>query len=76
MRIKPDENLSRHLKSLLSREGHEATTAHEEGLHGRSDVEIGGAAKREQRVLFTLDLDFGDLRKFPPGAHSGEQIRS
>jgi predicted nuclease of predicted toxin-antitoxin system len=71
MRVKLDENLSRHLKPQLSQEGHEVTTAEQEGLLGRSDIEIGAAAKGEERVLFTLDLDFGDLRKFAPGSHPG-----
>ena len=71
MRIKLDENISRHLRPLLGKEGHEVTTAHEEGLLGRSDVEIGAVAKRGGMVLFTLDLEFGDLRKFPPGSHPG-----
>ena len=71
IKIKLDENISRHLKPLLKQEGHEAITAGEEGLLGKRDVEIGNAAKAEGRILFTLDLEFGDLRKFPPGNHPG-----
>jgi predicted nuclease of predicted toxin-antitoxin system len=71
MRIKLDENLSRHLKPLLEREGHEAVTAGEEGLLGKPDVEVGAAAKAEGLMIFTLDLEFADLRKFTPGSHPG-----
>jgi len=40
-------------------------------LLGRLDAEVGAAAKAEERMVLTLDLDFADLRKFPPGAHPG-----
>jgi predicted nuclease of predicted toxin-antitoxin system len=68
MRIKIDENISRHLKPLLTQEGHEAATAGEEGLLGKADAEVGAAAKAEGMLLFTLDLEFADLRKFLPEA--------
>ena len=71
MKIKLDENLSRHLKDPLSEQGHDVSTALEEGLLGKVDIEVGEAAKGEDRIIFTLDLDFADLRKFPPGAHPG-----
>ena len=71
MKIKIDENLSRHLKDPLVQLGHDVFTALEEGLLGKVDIEIGAAAKSEDRMIFTLDLDFADLRKFPPGAHPG-----
>ena len=71
MKIKLDENLSRHLKSRLLELGHEVSTALEESLLGKVDTEVGAAAKSEDRMIFTLDLDFADLRKFPPGSHPG-----
>ena len=71
MNIKLDENLSRHLKERLLPLGHNASTAFEEGLLGKVDIEVGAAAKAEDRMVFTLDLDFADLRKFPPGSHPG-----
>ncbi len=71
MKLKIDENLSRYLKPDLERHGHDARTVHDEGLSGKSDAEVGAAAKDEGRMVFTLDLDFGDLRKFAPGSHPG-----
>ena len=71
MKIKLDENLSRQLKGPLSQQGHDVSTALEEGLLGKVDVEVGTAAKSEDRMIFTLDLDFADLRKFQPGSHPG-----
>ena len=71
MNIKLDENLSRHLKDQLLPLGHNVSTAFEEGLLGKVDVDVSAAAKGEDRMVFTLDLDFADLRKFPPGSHPG-----
>ncbi len=41
MRLKLDENLSRHLKAELAELGHDVQTAAEEGLLGKSDREVG-----------------------------------
>jgi len=71
MKLKLDENLSRHLKPLLTRIGHDVVTAADENLLSRSDTEIATAALREKRMLLTLDLEFADLRKYPPGSHPG-----
>jgi len=70
-RIKLDENLSRHLKPKLLQHGHDVETVAEEGLLGKSDMEVGAAARREKRMLFTLDIEFADIRKYPPGDHAG-----
>lgn len=71
IKIKLDENLSWHLKEDIQKLGFEVKTSADEGLLGRSDVEVGAAARSEGKVLFTLDIEFADLRKFPPGSHSG-----
>ena len=71
MKIKLDENLSRYLKDSLSQLGHDVSTALDEGLLGKVDTDVGAAAKGEDRMIFTLDLDFADLRKFAPGSHPG-----
>jgi hypothetical protein len=71
VKLKLDENLSRQLEGPISQQGHDVSTALEEGLLGKVDVEVGAAAKSEDRMNFTLDLDFADLRKFLPGSHPG-----
>ncbi len=71
MKIKLDENLSRHLKSTLIDAGHEAHTAADEGLLGKADADVAAAAKSEGMMVFTLDVAFADLRRFPPGEHPG-----
>jgi predicted nuclease of predicted toxin-antitoxin system len=71
MRLKLDENLSRHLKPILVGLGHEVMTAAEENLLSQPDTAVAWAAKAESRLLFTLDVEFGDLRKYAPGTHPG-----
>ena len=66
-----DENLSRHLRLALGSLQHDVTTAAEEGLLSQPDTMIAAAANREGRILLTLDLEFADLRKYPPGRHPG-----
>ena len=59
MKIKLDENISRQLKSILNKKGHEAVTAEDQGSLGKSDVEMGDAAKIEGRMnslLFSESL--------------------
>lgn len=69
--FKLDENLSRHLQSELENLGFDVSTAADEGLLGRPDADIASAAKSEERILLTLDLDFADVVRFPPGTHPG-----
>jgi predicted nuclease of predicted toxin-antitoxin system len=71
MNLKLDENLSRHLKDILKKYRHEVLTAADQGLLSRFDTEIAEAAKIEDMMLLTLDLEFADLRKYPPGNHPG-----
>jgi predicted nuclease of predicted toxin-antitoxin system len=71
MKLKLDENLSRHLKHVLENLNHDVLTVSDQGLLSQDDIAIGKAAKTEGRMLLTLDLEFGDLRKYPPGSHPG-----
>jgi Uncharacterized protein conserved in bacteria len=71
MKLKLDENLSRHLKESLSVLQHDVMSAAEEGLLSQPDTAIAAAANLEGRMLFSLDIEFGDLRKYPPGSHPG-----
>jgi hypothetical protein len=75
MELKPDENLSRHLKPVLIGLGHDVLTAADENLLSHPDTEIDQAAKEEQRMLMTLDVEFADLRKYPnPGISSKASV--
>src|SRR5690349_21520965 len=69
--IKLDENLPDELVHVLSALEHDVETVPGEGLAGKDDAVIFEAAQKEQRTLFTQDLDFSDIRKYSPGSHAG-----
>lgn len=71
MKLKLDENLSRHLRETLRSFEHDVTTAADENILGQPDARIAEAARAEIRILLTLDVGFGNITKFPPGTHPG-----
>ncbi len=71
MKLKLDENLSRHLKPTLSFLEHDVLTAADEGLLSQSDVAVARASMAEGTMLFTMDLEFDDPQKHPLGHHQG-----
>lgn len=71
MRFKIDENLPVEVALLLRNEGHDAMTVDEEDLAGSSDSNLARICRNEDRVLITLDLDFSDIRAYPPNKYSG-----
>ena len=71
MRFKLDENVPRNALDLLANEGHSADSAVDERLGGEPDERILDVCLQEDRVLITLDLDFADIRLYPPSAHRG-----
>lgn len=56
---------------LLRRHGHDATTVFDEALQGSPDTAIAAACRHEQRALITVDLDFADIRQYPPALSPG-----
>ena len=71
MRFKIDENLPVELAELLANAGHEASTVFAQRLQGENDSRIAQVCARERRVLITLDLDFADMRTYPPQDYPG-----
>ena len=71
MRFKLDENLPFQLKGLFKEYGHDAMTIHDQGMGGATDSDIASACLAEERILVTADLDFADIRAYPPGNHPG-----
>jgi predicted nuclease of predicted toxin-antitoxin system len=71
MRFKTDENLHDDVAALLVSEGHDAETVYAEGLRGCVDPILAQHCASEGRALVTLDLDFADIRAFPPAATPG-----
>ncbi len=71
MKFKIDENLPVELAHLLIAAGHDASTVITQGLQGSDDPTIASVCTHELRVLVTLDLDFADIRAYPPEDFSG-----
>jgi predicted nuclease of predicted toxin-antitoxin system len=71
MRFKLDENLPSQCAKLLLENGFNTETVIQEGLQGCSDQIIIEACQSEDRILITLDLDFSDIRNYPPGSNPG-----
>jgi len=71
MRAKLDENLPVEAAELLRAAGWQCDTAYDEGLTGADDAKVAAVCQTEGRVLFTLDLDFADIRAYPPREYVG-----
>jgi predicted nuclease of predicted toxin-antitoxin system len=70
-RFKLDENLPRDAKALFDAAGHDVATVLGERLGGEPDRKVIDVARDENRILVTLDVDFSDLREYPPSEYPG-----
>ena len=71
LRFKLDENIPGEAVALMREAGHDVRTILDQGLGGRQDDDVSRACRDEDRVLVTLDLDFGDIRTYPPADYAG-----
>ncbi len=71
MRFKVDENLPAQVAELLRDHQYDAMTVIEQRLAGQPDPHIASICQTEQRALITLDLDFADIRRYPPADYAG-----
>ena len=71
MRFKIDESLPVEVAIMLRGAAHDAVTIVEQDLRGESDVHLAKAMQQEGRAFITLDLDFADIRTYPPEDDSG-----
>lgn len=71
MRFKIDENLPAESAGVLCDAGHDALTIHDQRMVGEPDAQVATVCQSEQRALVTLDLDFADIRAYPPAEHHG-----
>jgi predicted nuclease of predicted toxin-antitoxin system len=71
MEFKIDENLPVEAAELLRAAGHDAVTIHDQSMVGERDPQVAAVCRVEQRALVTLDLDFSDIRAYPPGEYAG-----
>ena len=71
MKVKLDQNLSQYLRDELMPLKHDVDTVFHEGLSGAADPQVLKAATTKDRILFTLDRGFLDLKAYPPSSHCG-----
>lgn len=71
LKFKVDENLPAEAAELLSSAGHDAVTVGEQRMVGEPDMNVAMVSQREGRAVVTLDLDFADIRAYPPGDYGG-----
>ena len=70
-RFKLDENMPRDAEALLREAGHDVHTVLDEQLGGQLDPRVFDASQAENRILVSFDLDFSDIRAYPPASHKG-----
>ena len=71
MKFKIDENLPVDIVELLRSAQHDAVTVSDQGLGGEADGLIVEECQNEKRILVTLDMDFTDIRTYPPNRFYG-----
>jgi len=71
MKFKTDENMPVEAADDLRQAGHDALTVADEELAGQPDIRLAGVCKAEGRAIVTLDLDFSDIRVYPPSHYAG-----
>lgn len=71
MKFKTDENLPVEVAQLFQQAGHDCDTVLDENLGGVDDTALAKKVQDEERILVTLDLDFADIRAYPPKEYSG-----
>lgn len=71
MTVKLDENMAQTHVEFLQQAGYNADRVTDEGLSGADDETVWEQVCAEERFFITLDLDFSDIRRFPPGTHPG-----
>jgi predicted nuclease of predicted toxin-antitoxin system len=74
MKCKLDENLGDLGRDLLTASGHDVSTVAMQGLSGSADDTLYQACRAEDRVLITLDRDFGEILRFAPEDTAGIAI--
>jgi predicted nuclease of predicted toxin-antitoxin system len=71
LKFKVDENMPTEASDLLVAAGHDSLMVPAQALSGHPDPDIAAVCQRENRALLTLDLDFADIRAYPPENYPG-----
>lgn len=71
MKIFADECVFSPTIRFLRECGHDEITVYDVNLNGHEDPELLAFATAQNRVLLTIDLDFSNIRHYPPQHHAG-----
>lgn len=71
MKFKVDENLPVEVAELLQKSGYDAVTVLNQQMGGTDDANLAVICQQEGRAIVTLDLDFADIRTYPPSQFAG-----
>ncbi len=71
MKFKLDENFGTRTQQLFLAAEHDVSTVGSQELCGCPDRQLFEICGREGRCLVTLDIDFGDVTRFPPDRSAG-----
>jgi len=71
MRFLLDANLPRAAIEAVDKHGHQVEFARDIGLGAAPDVQIAARARQTGAALITRDLDFSDIRQYPPQQYAG-----
>jgi len=71
MRFLIDANLPRSVIAAVQRVGHEVEFARDIGLGAAPDDQIAAYAHENMAAILTRDLDFADIRRYPPEKYHG-----
>jgi predicted nuclease of predicted toxin-antitoxin system len=71
MKFKIDENLPIDIAQFFRENGYDAMTILEQQMGGNPDAIVSQVCQEEDRTLITLDLDFADIRTYPPTDYPG-----
>ncbi len=76
MKFKLDENFGPTVQRIFQQRGLDYHTVREENLRGAVDGDVLKAAVAEGRILVTMDRDFNNVLRYPPGQTSGIAVIS
>mgnify|MGYP000314760160 CR=1 FL=1 len=71
MKFKVDENIPEDALTLFVAQDLDVETVYTEELGGASDFELIEKCQQEKRALITLDLDFANIKNYPPEDYFG-----
>jgi predicted nuclease of predicted toxin-antitoxin system len=71
MRYKTDENLPVEVTALLRQHQHDAVSVQDQQMAGQGDPQVARVCQGEGRAFVTCDLDFADIRAYPPEDYHG-----